>query len=60
MICRMPYCNRAVRRRVERYMKSHPKLTFTQAYNEIYGKDYPEPGYGTGTSISDIYGNSRP
>ena len=36
-------CNRAMRRKVEKYQRSHPKLTFTQAYNKIYGTNFSEP-----------------
>lgn len=43
MITYIPYCNRATRREVERYIKKHPKLTFTQAYNKLYHTDYAEP-----------------
>lgn len=39
----VPYTNRKVRRKVERYMKKHPKLTFTQAYNKLYHTNYNEP-----------------
>ena len=39
----MPPCNRETRREVEKYMKKHPKLTFTQAYNKLYRTDYCEP-----------------
>lgn len=39
----MPPCNRKTRREVERYMKKHPKLTFTQAYNKLFHTDYCEP-----------------
>lgn len=36
-------CNRHMRRKVERYQQKHPKLTFTQAYNKIYGTSFDEP-----------------
>ena len=39
----VPYWNREVRRKVERYMRKNPKLTFTQAYNKIYHTNYDEP-----------------
>lgn len=38
----LPYCNREVTRKVKRYMKKHPTLTFTQAYNKLYHTDYRE------------------
>ena len=37
------HCDRATRRKVERYMKKHPKLIFTEAYNKMYNTDYDEP-----------------
>ena len=40
----LPYCNREVTRKVQRYMKKHPTLTFTQAYNKLYHTDYNERG----------------
>ena len=40
MIVTLPYCNRETRRKVERYMQKHPKLTFCQAYNKLFGTDY--------------------
>lgn len=39
----IPYINREIRRKVERYRKKHPNLTFTQAYNIIYKTNYSEP-----------------
>ena len=39
----IPYANHAIRRKVERYRKKHPNLTFTQAYNEVFGTNYDEP-----------------
>ena len=54
MITYVPYCNRAETRMVEKYMRKHPKLTFTQAYNALHGTDYAEPerpGESTATPI---------
>ena len=39
----IPYVNREIRRKVERYQKKHPNLTFTQAYNKVFGTNYEEP-----------------
>lgn len=39
----IPYLNREVRRKVEKYRKKYPNLTFTQAYNKIFGTNYNEP-----------------
>ena len=38
----MPYCNREIRRKVERHMRKHPGLTFVQAYNQLYKTNYQE------------------
>ena len=53
----VPYCNRQTRRKVERYMKKHPSLTFTQAYNKIYKTKYSEPYKGLDTTV---YDNNKP
>ena len=39
----IPTLNRDMRRKVERYQRKHPELTFTQAYNKLYGTNYDEP-----------------
>ena len=39
----VPNCNREVRRKVEKYRRKHKGLTFTQAYNQLFGTDYDEP-----------------
>lgn len=51
----IPYCNRETRRKVERYQKKHPHLTFTECYNKIYNTKYNEPdkGYDTRTYTSN-------
>ena len=46
----IPYINHEIRRKVERYRKKHPNLTFTQAYNIIYKTNYREPVKYTDTS----------
>ena len=47
----VPYCNRETRRKVERYQRKHPDLTFTQAYNKIFGTKYNEPENYQDTSL---------
>jgi len=39
----VPYCDRFTRRKVARYQKAHPGLTFTQAYNKLYYTNFEEP-----------------
>ena len=41
----IPPCNRETRRKVERYQKKHPELSFTAAYNKLFGTDYVEKEY---------------
>ena len=36
-------CNRTMRRKVEKYQRNHPELTFTKAYNKVYGTNFDEP-----------------
>ena len=37
-----PNTNRETRRKVEKYRRKHPKLSFTQAYNQLFGTKYDE------------------
>lgn len=54
----LPYCNRATTRKVEKYRKKHPNLTFTQAYNKIFNTDYNERGsINIGETMT--YGNNK-
>ena len=46
-----PNTNRETRRKVEKYRRKHPKLTFTQAYNQLFGTNYDEPSNGLDTSV---------
>lgn len=39
----IPHINREIRRKVEKYQKKHPNLTFTQAYNKVFRTNYDEP-----------------
>lgn len=39
----IPHVNHDIRRKVERYQKKPPNLTFTQAYNKVFGTKYDEP-----------------
>ena len=51
--------NREQRRKVERYMRKHPGITFTQAFNIIYHTDYNEPPKdNTDTSVRFVKINS--
>lgn len=50
-----PNTNRETRRKVEKYRRKHPKLTFTEAYNQLFGTNYDEPS--TGISTADLNGN---
>lgn len=52
----VPNTNRETRRKVERYHRKHPELTFTQAYNQLFGTNYDEPP--TGISTIDLSGNN--
>ena len=38
-----PNTNRETRRKVEKYRRKHPNLSFTQAYNQLFGTNYSEP-----------------
>ena len=53
----LPYINRKTRRKVERYMKKHSGLTFTQAYNKMYHTNYSEPGSLESETTCDLSGN---
>lgn len=59
MISYMPYCNRATRRRIERYRKKHSGLTFTQAYNRIFCTNYPERDNINEPSTTDLSNNRK-
>lgn len=39
----IPHINHDIRRKVKRYQKKHPDLTFTQAYNKVFRTKYDEP-----------------
>ena len=39
----IPFTNHKIRRKVDLYRRKHPELTFTQAYNKIFGTNYDEP-----------------
>lgn len=47
-----PNTNRETRRKVEKYRRKHPKLSFTQAYNQLFGTDYDEIYKNADTSMS--------
>lgn len=47
-----PNTNRETRRKVEKYRRKHPNLSFTQAYNQLFGTDYDEIYKNVGTSMS--------
>jgi hypothetical protein len=49
----IPHINREIRRKVEKYRKKHPDLTFTQAYNKVYGTNYDEPKKILDTTFSN-------
>ncbi len=53
----LPYINREKRRKVERYMKKHPGLTFVQAYNKMYHTDYDEPDSLRSETTCDLSNN---
>lgn len=36
----IPNLNREERRKIQRYMKKHPGLSFTEAYNRLHGTNY--------------------
>ena len=37
-----PNTNRETRRKVEKYRRKHPNLSFTQAYNQLFETNYDE------------------
>ena len=37
-----PNTNRETRRKVEKYRRKHPSLSFTEAYNQLFGTNYDE------------------
>lgn len=39
----IPFINHKIKRKVELYRRKHPNLTFTQAYNKVFGTNYDEP-----------------
>lgn len=45
----IPNCNREERRKIERYMKKHPGLSFTQAYNKLHKTNYVDSICGDDT-----------
>ena len=47
-----PNTNRETRRKVEKYRRKHPNLSFTQAYNQLFGTDYDEIHKKVDTSMS--------
>lgn len=47
-----PNTNRETRRKVEKYRRKHPKLSFTQAYNQLFGTNYDEIYKNVDTSMS--------
>ena len=51
----VPNTNRETRRKVEKYRRKHPRLTFTEAYNQLFGTNYSEPP--AGISTADLSGN---
>ena len=53
----VPNTNRETRRKVEKYRRKHPKLTFTEAYNQLFGTQYSEPP--SGISTADLSGNKN-
>ena len=46
-----PNTNRETRRKVEKYRRKHPKLSFTQAYNQLFGTNYDEIYKNVDTSM---------
>jgi hypothetical protein len=51
----VPNTNRETRRKVEKYRRKHPKLTFIETYNQLFGTNYSEPPIGISTA--DLSGN---
>lgn len=50
----IPNCNREERRKIERYMKKHPGLSFTQAYNKLHGTNYVDSIKGDDTKAKPL------
>ena len=50
----IPNCNREERRKIQRYMKKHPSLSFTQAYNKLHGTNYVDVVQGDDTMLRPI------
>lgn len=46
-----PNTNRETRRKVEKYRRKHPNLSFTQAYNQLFGTNYNEIYKNVDTSM---------
>ena len=46
-----PNTNREIRRKVEKYRRKHPNLSFTQAYNQLFRTNYDEIYKNVDTSI---------
>lgn len=42
--------NRETRRKVEKYRRKHPNLSFTEAYNKLFGTNYDEMYINVDTS----------
>ena len=53
----IPNTNRETRRKVEKYRRKHPGLTFTEAYNQLFGTNYSEPP--SWVSTADLNGNKK-
>ena len=47
-----PNTNREVRRKVEKYRRKHPNLSFIEAYNKLFGTNYDEIYKNVDTSMS--------
>ena len=47
-----PNTNRETHRKVEKYRRKHPNLSFTQAYNQLSGTNYDEIYKNVDTSMS--------
>lgn len=50
----IPYCNREKRRKIYKYMKKHKGMSFTEAYNKLYGTNYVDCISGDETSIHPL------
>lgn len=53
----VPNTNRETRRKVEKYRRKYPGLTFTEAYNQLFGTNYSEPP--SEISTADLSGNKN-